>query len=739
MYVPGTEMHMITFSIIMLELVILFFQLIYFLERPSEKSRLWYLILLYLLIQYNVMGGLFPADNIPIPIIAQNIMAYTSAIIMSMYFAFYFYKAFNLEHFRWFAIYGTFNFVFLPFIATFIVPYLLTDNLTLSRKLFVVVPFIYCLVFIFNITKAVRKKYRNSPEGEYGSLFKERIISVYLALAFWISLPIITYFNGSQVLEVCMTNAGFLVMTITYIRSSVYNAKFEHRRLKISEQKLQKLNKELQKKVEDRTKKLVDINEQKTNTLINLTHETKTPLTLINNYLDEYINKYGINEELAVVKFNTEKLTKDITNLFDLERFEKGIEIYDYSESVDFSLSLKNSLVLFKSLAQHKNIRIHENIEDNILIQASSEAIGRVVNNLIENAIKYTEKKGEIKVKLYEKNGDIIFSIADNGIGIPSDMQNKIFEPYFQINKQKKNAQGLGMGLSIVKKIIDGLEGSIAVQSKTANESDTPGSTVTIILPRSQANVAEATKSISDSGNIRVQMSSPIPEDSIYDSELLSILVVEDNLSMLNYLSVKLKKHYNVYIAKSGTEALRKLDNLKDLDLIVSDVMMDSIDGFKFYQIVSERKEFGHVPFIFLTARTGKKDKLKGLSLGAVDYLEKPFSINELIYKIDSVLNNQIKQKNAIVSQVFKAIQNQGVVDHSSLEKNSFEENCQKYNLTLREVEIVKLIAQGLTYHTIAEQLHISSGTVSKHVQNIFNKVEVNSKIDLMNRIKVAI
>ena len=93
MYVPGTEMHMVTFSIVLFELAILFFQLIYFLERPGERSRLWYLILLYLLIQYNVMGGLFPADNIPMPIMLQNILAYASAIVMSMYFAFYLYKA----------------------------------------------------------------------------------------------------------------------------------------------------------------------------------------------------------------------------------------------------------------------------------------------------------------------------------------------------------------------------------------------------------------------------------------------------------------------------------------------------------------------------------------------------------------------------------------------------------------------------------------------------------------------
>lgn len=733
MKVPGTEMHMITFSIVLFELVILFFQLIYFLERPSDKSRLWYLILLYLLIQYNVMGGLFPDPDIPISITLQNILAYASAIVMSMYFAFYFYKAFELKHFKWFAIYGTFYFVFLPFIASFVIPYSFTGNLDLSRKLFVVVPFLYCLVFIYNITRAVVIKYKNVPKGEEGYLFRERIIAVYVALACWISLPVITYFDGSQVLEVCMTNVGFLVMTITYIRSSVLNSKAEYQKLQISEQNLQKLNKELQKKVEERTKKLAEMNDQKTHTLINLAHETKTPLTLINNYLEEYITKNGINEELAVIKFNTDKLTKDIVNLFDLVRYERGVDVYDHDQATDFSLMLTNSLILFKSLAQHKQIHIADHIENNVVLKASSEALSRMINNLLDNAIKYTKRGGRIEVQLTAQGEEVIFSVTDTGIGIPAHLQDKIFEPYFQINSHKKNTQGLGMGLSIVKKIVDSLHGTILLES-----SHETGTKINIKLPNQPLAENTPLKEDQSHNHLCLQMSTPVPADSIHGPEAPYILIVEDNLSMLNYLTNKLKDKYNIYVAENGVKALEKLETVQQLDLILSDVMMDAVDGFQLYQIVMEKRAFSHVPFLFLTAKSTSKDKLQGLSLGAMDYIEKSFSINALMHKIDAILANLAKQREVLVKQAYRSIFNKPTTGDHGSDAASFEENCKKFKLTPREIEIVKLVAQGQTYQTIADTLYISDKTVAKHIQNIFSKVKVKSKIDLMNQIRMA-
>lgn len=733
MYVPGTEMHMVTFSIVLFELVILFFQLIYFLERPSDKNRLWYSILLFLLIQYNVLGGLFPDHNIPISITLQNILAYGSGVLMSVYFAFYLYRAIGLSSFRWFASYGMFYFVFLPFVAAFIIPYVLTGDLELSRKLLVVVPLLYCIVIAVQITRAVYKKYQEALQQQGEHLYRERIISVYLAFAFWLSLPVITYVDGGQLWEVCMTNAGFLVMTIAYVRSSVLNAKAEHHQLMASEKKLQKLNKELQQKVEERTRKLALMNEQKTNTFINLVHETKTPLTLINNYLDEYISRKGMDEDLAIIKYNTEKLTNDVVNLFDLQRLEKGLEIYDHEQNTNFTFLLENAIALFRSSVTDKDIFLKEKIESGIVLKASSEALSRITNNLIENAIKYTDRGGAITVKLGIEEHSVVFSVIDNGVGIPKHLQNKIFEPYFQINHAKNNSQGLGMGLSIVKKTVDSLQGALEVKSQKQK-----GTTITIRLPYIKSGKKPLTH-VDEKGELKVRVTTPIPVDSLLHPEAPHLLLVEDNLSMLNYLAGRLKNQYNVYVAENGAVALRKLKTIKQLDLVITDVMMDVVDGYEFIKAANHKPHLRHIPFIFLTAKSTNKDRLKGLSLGAIDYIQKPFPISVLEHKINAVLANMERQKTQLINHVYKTLQSQPeasiqVVDEATV----FEENCKRYQLSPREIEVADMVGKGKTHQAIGDELNISAKTVSKHVQNVFLKVKVNNKIDLMNHLKAS-
>jgi CDP-diglyceride synthetase len=148
MFFMHTQMHMVTFLITVFELVMLVFQGIYFLQRPSEKSRLQFLLLLVCLLAYNICSGLFPDDQWIIPLTVQTIIAYFVGFAMSMYVVYYFYKVFDLKHLKFFATYGLLFFLFLPFVFLFVVPYLLTGDSRLSAQMTVVVPFCYGLGFI---------------------------------------------------------------------------------------------------------------------------------------------------------------------------------------------------------------------------------------------------------------------------------------------------------------------------------------------------------------------------------------------------------------------------------------------------------------------------------------------------------------------------------------------------------------------------------------------------------------
>lgn len=476
-------------------------------------------------------------------------------------------------------------------------------------------------------------------------------------------------------------------------------------------------------------------NQEKTNTFINLAHETKTPLTLLNNYVDEYIKKHGSNKEIEIIKWNVQRMTTDIVNFFDIERFNKGFN-YQHNQITNLSDLLMNKLPLYKSLAQKKQIEIEETINDNCYVLAHPSSIERIMNNLIENALKFTLKNGHMKVSLFKQDTSVHFIVEDNGIGIHPDFQGKIFEPYFQLRSSNRNNEGMGMGLAIVKKIIDNVNGKITLFSDVNQ-----GTKVNVTLPYCSPN-EKCTEDFELSENLNFHFSDSAIRDSITDSDYPTLLIVEDNAIMLAYLVENFRKKYNVYIASNGVEALEKLHSIGSLDLIISDVMMDRKNGFDFCKEISEIKRYSHVPFIFITAKSTACDKLEGLRLGAVDYIEKPFLISQLTRKVESLLNNLQNQRVALINKMhqlaptdnhFKNTRSDRKEYHSTY---GFEVNFKKFNLTTREIEIINLIIKGLTYNKISENLNISDKTVAKHVQNIFAKVGATNKVDLINKLQ---
>ncbi|HRK52780.1 MAG TPA: helix-turn-helix transcriptional regulator [Cyclobacteriaceae bacterium] len=229
MYFLDTKMHVVTLSITVFEILMLFFQVIYFLQRTNDKKRLLYLTLLILMVLYNLSSGFLPDENLPIPISLQNVTAYLVAFTTSMYFVYYFYRAFNLRLLKFFATFGSLVFLLAPFLFLFIVPYYITNDLALSRKLTVVIPFLYGIAFIVATTRAFIFKFRVK---EYSDRSKfELVIAAYVALLCWVTLPVIVFFGDYQVLEHTVTNSGFLIMTIVYIRSSIHQSRHEYKML----------------------------------------------------------------------------------------------------------------------------------------------------------------------------------------------------------------------------------------------------------------------------------------------------------------------------------------------------------------------------------------------------------------------------------------------------------------------------------------------------------------------------
>lgn len=226
MNIFNSEMHLLTFLFVLAESVFFVFQVVYFLLYPKDKNRLYFLILLFLLIVYNTFGGLFPDPAINIDIVLQNILAYSSGFLMACYLPFYFYKAFELKSIRFHALYGIWLFIFLPFLLFIVIEYSITHDLTTSVQHAVYIPFFYAIFFILKLLKAIKNKYStdiNSSNSE--------VILTYFAILPWVTLPIVSYFQLAQYIEVLLTNSGFVVITFLFCRKNMITSWENERKL----------------------------------------------------------------------------------------------------------------------------------------------------------------------------------------------------------------------------------------------------------------------------------------------------------------------------------------------------------------------------------------------------------------------------------------------------------------------------------------------------------------------------
>jgi DNA-binding CsgD family transcriptional regulator len=227
MLVFHTQIHIVTFIFIVLEAIMFVFQLFYYLFRPEDKARFYYLILLVLLLFYNVTGGLFPDQSISIPIPIQEMVAYGSGFLMASYFPFYFYKAFDLKSLRWHALYGVPLFLLGPYIVFFIIDYALHGNLDEDLEYGMIAPFIYALVLLWVMFRAIHKQHKTDRDKKQ---YLEEI-AMYVAISPWAALALFGFIEQSQLVEVLCTNTGIIAITCLFIWKSIKKARLEYRRI----------------------------------------------------------------------------------------------------------------------------------------------------------------------------------------------------------------------------------------------------------------------------------------------------------------------------------------------------------------------------------------------------------------------------------------------------------------------------------------------------------------------------
>ena len=507
----------------------------------------------------------------------------------------------------------------------------------------------------------------------------------------------------------------------------------------------EKRNNEYKKQIDDKTEeleiannKLKEENRKRTDFFINLAHETRTPLTLIQNNLAGYVKKVGQSDDLNNIMINVNKLIRDMVNYLDIEKLNRNQFFFDHTLIVELADSIKNKALLYDNITSKKKITINVNIEDEpVYTKIDPYAFDRIINNLMDNAIKFNKTGGKIYLSLNALSEKIILVVRDTGIGIPDNEIQHVFEPYYQILHEKRQVQGLGMGLGIVKKIIDDIKGEISIESKYGE-----GTTLKISFARHFPAENEKTyNNIELSNPLDISVIELKPET--YDESKPVVFAVEDNLEFIQLLQNSLTEKFNFFYALDGKEAIEKLESVQSPDVIIADIMMPEMDGYEFYEKMTKIEKFEDIPVIFVTAKTTIDDRIEGLKKGAVDFITKPVLVDELVIKIDNIISRKKRSdddKNRIIKQAKDFVSDEfekRILHGNNVETgNLFKQKCLEYSITGREQKIIGYILQGLEYKEIADNLGVSINTIRTQVKRIYAKCSISNKFELMSIFK---
>ena len=398
--------------------------------------------------------------------------------------------------------------------------------------------------------------------------------------------------------------------------------------------------------------KMEQITEMKLQFFTNISHDLRTPLTLIISPLEHIMKKVeegkapeNMMAQLKNVYKNAQLLLKEVSTLLDFRRLDAGGETLNLQRG-DIVDHLNSILVSFGDYAEERGIHLSfDHNLDSFVMDYDREKMNKVVYNLFSNALKFTPAGGSVSLSFKQRPDGVTIAVADTGKGVSDNDKPNIFKRFYQSASNDNSQTGSGIGLHIASDYVQLHHGTI-----TVSDNQPVGSVFTITLPVESEELRiksydyqTSTKQNGMQGNHNSQLST-------LNSQLKTILIVDDNQDMLSFVSSCMKENYQVHTATDGAAALEVLQ-YEQIDLIISDVMMPGIDGFELCRKVKTDINLSHIPVILLTARTTDVSRIEGLQLGADDYLTKPFNIEVLRLRVKKFIeweqNNhrQFRQK----------------------------------------------------------------------------------------------
>lgn len=383
--------------------------------------------------------------------------------------------------------------------------------------------------------------------------------------------------------------------------------------------------------------------EEKVRFFTNTAHDIRTSLTLIKAPVDELSRETHLSESgrryLQLAKDQAKQLTAVVTQLMDFQKADIGKEQIALAMT-DIVSFVSGRIMMFESLAQSRNIELNFTTDQQSYPSAVDETkMEKVVDNLISNAVKYSHPGSQVQIDLKCSVDQWSLQVKDSGIGISKKAQRRLFKEFYRSdNAINSKVVGSGIGLLLVKKYVILHHGTVNCESQ-----EDAGSTFRIVIPAKEIPGINNKHHLSPDIESRKETLNGMAlhmDEELEASSDMKILVVEDNDELLNFMKSTLGREFHVLAAVDGKDAWKIIIETMP-DLVISDVMMPNMDGYELCHLIKSTYDTSHIPVILLTALAEKSEQLRGLGLGADDYLTKPFDMSLLIQKIKTIIRNR--------------------------------------------------------------------------------------------------
>ncbi len=415
----------------------------------------------------------------------------------------------------------------------------------------------------------------------------------------------------------------------------------------------QELLSEQYEKQRDLNAQLQEATQAKLVFFTNVSHDLRTPLTLISDPVNQLAEAKNLDERqtalVRLAKKNCSILMRLINQILDFRKYESGKLKLNIAEA-DLRVCFAEWADSFKAMAfkRHVHFNLHENEGDNLTMAVDIEKMERVFFNLVSNSFKYTPENGSIDVTVANVNNTLQLTVADTGVGIPVDEIGHIFEQFYQVDKV--HAKGSGIGLALVKAFVNLHGGEITVKSKPGE-----GTTFYVTIPVTHVNSAEVyTGKEIDTTVVTTELSPIEAPDVEIDADKLCVLAIDDNADIRTYIRTMLDDSYQVIEASDGLQGIKMASKYVP-DLIICDVMMPNMDGMECVRRLKSEVNTSHIPVLMLTACSLDEQRIEGYESGVDAYLSKPFSAGVFVARCKALIENRKRIKEVLTDNASAA------------------------------------------------------------------------------------